>query len=363
MIIHIAAITGSRADYGRYMYILQAIASSWKLSVIATAQHLQKAHGETINEVRKDFPDVISVPMTPKDDTLKAMGDAFSQGILDMGNTLAKLKPDILLVLGDRGEMLAGTIAARYQHIPVWHVGGGFLTGSIDDVTRHAITLYSTKHLVANAQCEKVVIAKGANPSDVHIVGAPDIEAIRRKDYTSKETLKSKYHLSGKQLVLVSFHPDTNATDNAAQMKDLMNALEEIDAQYIMTTPNSDAGGESMRKAMRQLKDSQIHENIPYKDYLGLMALAKVIVGNSSAGIIEAPAFGLPAVNIGERQMLRERGTNIIDTQPHAQEIQNAIQKALSDTAFIKRAKEGKSPYGDGHTSDKILQLLKEAIP
>jgi UDP-N-acetylglucosamine 2-epimerase (non-hydrolysing)/GDP/UDP-N,N'-diacetylbacillosamine 2-epimerase (hydrolysing) len=357
--MNIVYITGSRADFGRMTFILRGL-KEHQLSIIVTAQHLQEKAGKTITEIEKDFPIAATVDMTPPDDTTAGMAHALSAGISGMTTTLKKIRPDMIIVLGDRSEMLAGAIGGYFLNIPVWHIGGGFTTGSVDDRIRHTITLFSTYHLVANETCRKKVISLGADEKKTFVVGAPDLEAIRLKDYSAKETLIKKYSIGKEKIVLVSFHPDTDAPDNTQQMAALLDALREIDAQYIITTPNRDAGGDAMERILEKhrLPHAEVFKNIPYKDYLGLMANASAIIGNSSAGIIEAPSFGLPAINIGNRQRTRERAGNVIDVPADKKAITKALDTGLSNSAFIKKARDAKNPYGDGNTSKKAIDLI-----
>ncbi|MCD6574541.1 UDP-N-acetylglucosamine 2-epimerase (hydrolyzing) [Candidatus Aerophobetes bacterium] len=368
-------ITGSRADFGRAYYILKAIKDHpyFKLHIIATSMHLTPEFGYTIKEVEEKFHVDERVDMLLCGDEGSAMAKSFGIGIVGITQSIEKIAPDLTLLLGDRGEMLAGAIACRHLNIPIAHIGGGYLSGSIDDYIRDAITVFSDFHFVASKRCFERVISIGADPLKTYIVGAPDLEAIRKKDFSEPGDVAQKLGIRiSSPLILVSYHPVTEkieeSEDNMETIcESVVGFCEEVigpeRAQVIITYPNADAGGRRIIKVIRKYAKFpfvQIHRHIPYKLYLGLMNLASVMVGNSSAGLIEAASFGLPVVNIGERQKGRERAMNVIDVRCKKEEIIEAIKRAVFDEEFIERANSCVNPYGDGDTSGRIMRMLED---
>lgn len=260
--------------------------------------------------------------------------------------------------------MLAAAIAGAHLNIPTAHIGGGYISGSIDDRIRDAITIFSDMHFTANEKTAKRVIDIVGNPSDVYVVGAPDLDAISSKEFATSNEVTAKFNLDPtKPLLLVSQHPVTTEVDNAAeQIRETMEALTKIGIQAVVTYPNADAGGRRMLQVINEYNGfpwMHSYRNISYSLYLGLMNMADVLVGNSSAGIIEAPSFGLPVVNIGTRQIGREKAENVIDVGYSRKEILEAIRKALSPE-FKSIAKSSKNPYGDGKTGCRIARILEE---
>lgn len=365
----IVYVTGSRAEYGRIRSTLRAIEASSKLrlSLIVLGMHLSNEFGCTIKEIEKDeFQIDAKLGTIQKGDSGVAMAKALGTSIMAVASTLEASEYSVMLILGDRGDMLAAVLAGAHMNIPIAHVGGGFVSGSIDNRIRDAITTFSNIHFTANAKTARRVIALGADPSYVHIVGAPDLDAIVNREFPKPKQVLNKFNLDpAKPVLLVSQHPVTTEFESAAeQMQETMKALTKVNCQTVLTFPNADAGGRKMISIIDEYKGSsylRIHRNISYSLYLGLMNVADVMIGNSSAGIIEAPSFGLPVVNIGTRQQGRERAENVIDVGYDQNEIIEAIQKALTPK-FRRIAKRSKNPYGDGKTGPRIARILEETI-
>jgi GDP/UDP-N,N'-diacetylbacillosamine 2-epimerase (hydrolysing) len=363
----IVYVTGSRAEYGRMRSTLRAIQASpnLKLSLIVVGMHLSKEFGYTINEVEQDrFRIDAKLETIQPSDSGIGMAKAFSVSVSLIASALERKKYDIILILGDRGDMLAAAMVGAHMNIPTAHIGGGYISGSIDDRIRDAITIFSEIHFTANEKTAKRVIDLGANPSNVYVVGAPDLDAILNREFASSSEVIDKFNLDPtKPILLVSQHPVTTEVKNAAeQMRETMEAVTEMGAQAVVTYPNADAGGRRMTRVINEYKRfSQIHvyRNISYFLYLGLMDIADVLVGNSSAGVIEAPSFGLPVINIGNRQEGREKAENVIEVGYDRKEILEAIIKALSPK-FKNIARFSKNPYGDGKTGCKIAKILEE---
>jgi UDP-N-acetylglucosamine 2-epimerase (non-hydrolysing)/GDP/UDP-N,N'-diacetylbacillosamine 2-epimerase (hydrolysing) len=365
--IKVVYITGSRADFGRAYYILKRINENprFDLHILATCMHLSPEFGYTLKEIEKHFQVVEKVDMLLSNDSEGAMAKSFGMGIIEITHSLERIMPNLVMVLGDRGEMLAGAISSQHLRIPVAHIGGGHVSGSIDDRIRDAITIFSDLHFVANENCKRRVISLGANPANVHVVGAPDLEAIARLDFLKPEKVIQQYCIDpSKPLILLSYHPSLGeCCDYETAMKIVCaSVLEFKNAQIIATYPNADSGGRRMIAILKECSKNpnfNVYVHISYRDYLGLMNIASVLVGNSSAGIIEAASFGLPAVNIGSRQKGREKAENVIDARCDKKEIVNAIATVLYDEEFKKQAKKCKNPYGDGRTSERVVKVLE----
>jgi len=361
----IVYVTGTRAEYGRMRSTLFSIRNHARirLSLIVTGTHLSEEFGYTLEEVEKDGFDIdAKINAFPLHDTGLAMVEALADCIKGIVAVLRKRKYDVILVTGDRGEMLAASLAGSHMNIPIAHIGGGYVSGSIDDRLRGAITIFSDIHLPANKSCAKRVIAFGANPSRVFVVGAPDLDAIRNKDFAQPEDVAREFKLDlGRTVILVSQHPVTTEVEKAAdQMRETMEAMAELHMQTVIFYPNADAGGRRMIKVINEYESLpfvQVHMNIPYSLHLGLMNVADVLVGNSSAGIIEAPSYCLPVVNIGTRQKDRQRAKNVVDVDCCRKEIIAAVKKVLSGD-FKQLTKRCRNPYGNGKTGARIADIL-----
>lgn len=358
-------ITGTRADYGLMRSVLRRIHEHPDLSldIVVTGMHLMDEFGHTVDEIQKDgFPyDIVEVIFS--DDTKAAMATFIGKLIEKITSYVCALKPDIILVLGDRGEMLAGAIVGSYLSIPVAHIHGGEVTSTVDDITRHAITKLSHIHFPATLKSAERIIMMGEDPLSIYVVGAPGLEQILDGTITDRETLLKKYDLNPEEpIILVIQHPVTmEYVDAADQMYLTLEAVKVFSYQTVVIYPNADAGGINMIRAIRDFGNSfyiRTFASLPHSDYLGLMNVASVLVGNSSSGIIEAPSFYLPVVNIGTRQKGRERGKNVIDVPYDKEAIIQAIKKSLFDDVYRKTIQNGVNPYGDGTAGKKIADLL-----
>lgn len=361
-------ISGTRADYGLMRSVLRAIdkAPDFDLEVVATGMHLMEEFGNTVSEITNDGFKVHRIPVVYEEDTRESMAIFIGKFIVALTEAMRNIRPDLILLLGDRGEMLAGAIAGSSTGIPVAHIHGGELTSTVDEPVRHAITKLAHIHLPATEKSAQRIIRMGEDPSSVHVVGAPGLEAIVTGEFTLGDVLQKKYALDPSvPLVLVIQHPvSAEIRHSASQIKTTLDVIAEFDCNVMIGYPNADAGGRKMISVIndycRLLPRFQAHKNLPHADYLGLMRIASVLVGNSSSGIIEAPSFHLPVVNIGTRQQGRERAASTIDTGYDRAEIKSAIEKALHDRRFLSRAKGCKNPYEKGAASQNILQVLRQ---
>lgn len=366
----ICVITGTRADYGILYPVMRAIQSSSRLSLscIVTGMHLMPAFGYTVKEIRKDgFPVDYCIDVTTAGDTARAMASSAGKLLSRLSDVLAQHRPDILLLLGDRSEMLVSAVAANCLQIPVAHIHGGERSGHIDEVFRHAITKLAHIHFPATRTSALRIRRLGEDPRRIFTAGAPALDRILSDDYMSAEEIVSVYGIEpGTQYLMVVQHPTAVDAGSAAEhVRTTMDAVTASALPAVVIYPNADPGGRSIIGALRAYRSRpgvQIHKSLPHRDYLGLMRHAAALVGNSSSGIIEAPSFHVPVINIGGRQAGRERGANVIDVPYDKQQILAGIRRALNDVALRKRIRSARNPYGMGTAGRKIAQVL-ETIP
>lgn len=369
----ICIITGTRAEYGLLKPLMRSIIEnpSLTLQTIVTGMHLSALFGETEKVIIQDgFVIDAKVKMTPSQDSNTAMAISVGEGIIGMTNVLQKLKPDIVVVLGDRVEALAGAVSAAFSNIPVAHIHGGDVTrGGLDEISRHAITKISHIHFPATKKSAERIIKMGEEPWRVHIVGAPGLDGISPFIHsTVPNKFIKKYKLGAfKPMLLVVQHPVTTQTSQAeSQMKATLNAVKELRFQTIIVYPNSDAGSRSMIKIIESFRKKfpfiQVYKSIPRSDYLWLLRKVSALVGNSSSGIIESPSFHLPVVDIGIRQEGREKSINTIHVEHRTSDIIKAVNACIHDKDFRKRVEKCTNPYKLGNTAKTMGNILSSII-
>jgi len=358
-------ISGTRADYGLMRETLFAIKkySGLKVDIAVTGMHLLDEFGRTVEEIEKDGFHIHKLEAVCKEDNKESMANFIGEFIQLLTERVKTIKPNIILLLGDRGEMLAGAIVGTYLGIPVAHIHGGDVSSTVDEHTRHAITKLSHLHFTATGKSKERILKMGEEPWRVFITGAPGLDSILKEKLFSEKEIANIYNLQlSKPFLLVIQHPVTGEFNEAGvQMRETMEAIRNIGYQTIVIYPNVDAGGRKMIKVIEEYQKYpfiRIYKNIPHKDYLSLMKISSVMIGNSSSGIIEAPSFHLPVVNIGTRQKGRERAGNVIDVDYRRDQIKQAIKKAIYDKIFKKVLSKCKNPYGNGKTGVKIAYIL-----
>lgn len=364
----VAVVTGTRAEYGILRPVLKAIERNPRLdlALIATGMHLSREFGYTIEEIKKDgFRIDAKVKILHAEDTGAAMAKSIGECVWKITEALTRIKPNFLVLLGDRGETLAGAVAATYIGIPIAHIHGGDVSGSVDDSVRHAITRLAHIHFPATQRSANRIIKMGEDPSRIFVVGAPALDTILNERLPKPAELSKKYGLDlSEPILLVLQHSVVTGADEAAdQIKETLNAIVELKHQTILIYPNADAGGRRMIKVIKKYEKYPFiksYKSIPYIDYLGLMKIVSLMVGNSSSGIIEAPSFHLPVVNISTRQEGREGSTNVIDVGYKEREIVKAIKKALYDEKFKAKVKKCRNPYGGGKAGIRIAEILSK---
>ena len=364
----IAAITGTRAEYGILKSVLREIETNpeLNLSLIAIGMHLSTEFGYTLKEIEEDdFEIDAKIDVLHSEDTGVAMSKSIGRCMTRTASALEKIKPDVLLILGDRSEMLVGAVSATYMAIPIAHIHGGDISGNVDDPVRHAITKLAHIHFAATKESADRIIKMGEEPWRVHVVGAPGLDLILNEKMPEPGEIARKYALDlSKPILLVVQHSVIAEADDAPnQIRETLEAIVELGYQTILIYPNADAGGRRMIEVIREYEKFpfiKTSRSVAHKDYLGLMNLASVMIGNSSSGIIEAPSFGLSAVNIGPRQKGRQRAENVIDVDYDKEEITTAIQKSLNDEKFKEKVKNVKNFYGDGKAGMRIASVLSD---
>lgn len=367
----ISVVTGTRAEYGLLYWIIKGIHDDpdLELQLIVTGMHLSPEFGLTIKEIEKDgFPIKEKVEMLLSSDTESAIAISMGLGMIGFAGVYERLKPDILVVLGDRFEILSAVASAVPFRIPVAHIHGGEITeGAIDNLFRHAITKMSHIHFPATKEYTDRIIQMGEQPESVFCFGAPGLDNIYKLKLLDKQQLKNELGLPGeKAWGVVTYHPVTLEKDSAKiQIEELLNALVEFSEIYwVFTLPNADTEN---RIIIERIKDyvqkkpqrAVLFSSLGQLKYLSLLKSAVVMVGNSSSGVIEAPSFELPVVNISDRQKGRVRVKNVIDVPVcEKNRIVTAINAAISKE-FRDSLKGMENPYGSGNVSERILNVLK----
>jgi len=363
----ICYVTGTRAEYGLMCYSLKQINRVFDLKLIVTGMHLAKEFGYTFREIEKDgFQIYAKLDTLHQEDTGASMAKSFGQTVIGVVPLLEKIKPDFLLAFGDRGEMLAATIAAAYLNIPVAHIHGGDQGDNgahIDEPTRHSITKFAHIHFAATKKSADRIVKMGEQPWRVHIVGTPGLDEIIHEKLYPKEYLEKKFNIDfTKQLFIVIQHAILTEVNMAgSQMKETMEALKQLRFPTILIYPNADAGSRKMIEIIKEYEDLpflKTYKSLPRKVYLSLLKYATLMIGNSSSGSIDSPAFKLPVVNVGNRESTREQAGNKIFVGHNRIEIVNAVKKAITDKKFIQKLKRCKNPYGNGTATEKIIRIL-----
>lgn len=362
----IMVVTGTRAEYGLLKPVMKAIKNNPQLELLlaVTGAHFEDLFGSTVNEIIEDGFSISANVKTTIGNTYADMSNSLGQGVVGFTEAILKLKPDIVLVLGDRVETFSAALSAYYLTIPIAHIHGGDKStgGCLDDSARHAISKLAQIHFAATERSAERLRMMGEEPWRVHTVGAPGIDSIKSMDIPEKELLWKKVGFDPeKKTVMVLQHPVTNESSEAArQMVLTLAAASRFDAQKLVIYPNQDAGSHDIIDVFNKFRnDPQFTfvSNLNHNEYLGMLRHADVLVGNSSGGIIETPALGLPVVNVGPRQEGRERADNVIDAPYDSDAIERGIAMAIS-LDFKHKARQCSNPYGDGKSGERISSIL-----
>ncbi len=368
----ICVITGTRAEYGLLYWLMKGLQQEpdMTLQVIATGAHLSPAFGMTADQIEADgFHIDRRVDMLLASDTSTAVAKSMGLGLIGFADAYEALQPDLVLMLGDRYELVPAAYAALVARVPIAHIHGGEITeGAFDDAIRHSLTKLAHFHFVGAEAYRRRVIQMGEHPDRVYLVGGMGVDTIKKTRLLSREALEESLGLHFKKRnLLVTFHPVTlDETSPAKQFRELLAALHErSDTQIIFTMPNADTGNSEISSLVQQfVKEHREHASaftsLGSLRYLSTLQFVDGVVGNSSSGLAEAPTFKIGTVNIGDRQKGRLQAASVIDCAPERSSIARAIETIYS-AEFRKTLEQAVNPYGEGCATEKILGVLREA--
>lgn len=367
----VCVVTGTRAEYGLLRWVMQGICDDPDLilQVVVTGMHLSPEFGLTYREIEGDgFKIDRKVEMLTSSDSAVGITKSIGLGLIGFADALSELKPDLLLVLGDRFEILAAVEAAMIARVPVAHLHGGEATeGLIDEAIRHAITKMSHLHFVAAEEYRTRVIQLGEQPERVYLVGGLGVDNIKRLKLLDLQNLEASigFKFLAKNL-LITFHPVTLETSTAEyQVGELLCALETLnDTGLIFTLPNADTDGRvivgMIEQFVRNHSNARAYTSLGYLRYLSCVAYVDGVVGNSSSGLLEVPSFKKGTINIGDRQKGRLQASSVINCEPIRESILNAINHLYSNE-FQEKLIDTHNPYGEGGAIDKVISTIKSA--
>lgn len=366
----ICVITGTRADYGLLRWVMQGIKDDpeLRLQLIATGMHLSPEFGLTFREIEKDgFLIDRKVEMLTSSDTSVGIAKSMGLGMIGIADALNELKPDMILVLGDRFEIFASVSAALVACIPVAHLHGGEITeGAFDEALRHSITKMAHLHFVAAEEYRQRVIQLGEQPDRVFLVGGLGIDNIKRLKLLDRAELEASIDFKlGDKNLLITFHPVTleksTATEQMAELLAVLAGM--VDTQLIFTMPNADNDGRALIKMVQQFvaehSNARAFTSLGQLRYLSCIAHVDGVVGNSSSGLAEVPSFKKGTINIGDRQRGRLQAESVINCEPTHESIQAAIKKLYSKD-FRNNLSQALNPYGNGGASEKVVKTIKD---
>ena len=362
----IAVVTGSRAEYGLLYWVLRDLqaAPDLELQLIVTGMHLSPEFGMTVRQIEQDgFPIARRVEMLVSSDTPGGIAKSMALGLIGMSDAIEACRPDVMLVLGDRFEILAAAQAALLHNVPLAHIAGGDTTeGAFDESIRHAITKMAHLHLVTNELSARRVRQLGEDPASVLVTGSPGLDHLRRLPLLGRAELEAALGAPlGRRNLLVTFHPVTlEPEEGVRQQAELLAALAELPEDTVLwfTRPNADTGGRSLAQALDAWAagraNARVFSSLGQLRYLSLMAQVDAVAGNSSSGLYEAPSFRVPTINIGDRQRGRTAPESVIQCEPERAAIAAALEQSqgLDCSAVV-------NPYGDGDAAPRIVAAVR----
>ena len=360
---HVTFLTGTRADYGKIKpLILAAHAEGFKVSVFATGMHMLERFGSTILEVRRTLPDEVFIIPFENQSVGDPMDVVVANTIKGLSHFIQENEPDLLIVHGDRPEALAGAISGALSNTRVVHIEGGELSGTIDGVIRHAVSKLSHIHLVANEEARKRLIQLGEDSNTIHIIGSPDLDIMLSPSLPTLAEAKLRYEIEFDSYFIAIFHPVTTDLDaSAIAATEFVNGLIDSGENFIVIHPNNDTGFEQIISEYSKLSDHSKRfrqfESLRFEHFLVLLKNANGIVGNSSAGIREAPLYGIPSIDVGDRQRGRHDSASISQVPARANEILAAIQRAKHQGPT-----NSEQEFGDGKSTERFTELLHSGV-
>ena len=354
----IVFLTGTRADFGKLKPLMLAVQShpNYELFIFATGMHLDVNYGLTVNEIYKSgFKKVYEY----KNYTSTAhMDRTLSSTIQGLSKYIDRIGPDMIVVHGDRGEALAGSIVGSFNNILVAHIEGGEISGTIDELIRHSVSKMSHLHFVANAEAKRRLIQMGELEDSIRIIGSPDLDLMNPNSLPRLKEVKAYYNIPFNEYAIVMFHPVTtelNLLEN--QIKNIVDALIQSHRQYIVLYPNNDAGTDLIINEFKRFENNsnfKIFPSIRFEYFLKLLKSSSFIIGNSSAGIREAPFYGVPTINVGSRQNNRSKANSIVNVESDVNSILNQIREVTQLT--FEKCNE----FGDGNSSALFIEALMD---
>lgn len=363
----ICVVSGNRADYARLKAVMGAIQASpdLELALIVIGAHLLPDFGTTIEQIRRDgFPVFATARTVIEGEDPASMSKSIGLGVMELTTLFDAVAPDVVLISGDRFEILSAAVAAAAMNIHVAHLQGGEITGTFDESVRHSVTKLAHLHFPATRLAGERIIRMGEAPEAVHVVGCPSIDVIAAAPPVEREAICRRYRLDPSEpFLIVAQHPVTTEFEEAGeQIRRTLEALEGLELRGVMIYPNIDAGSERMIRAIRrmeeagQLKRLDKYKHIAFEDFVQLMRHAGAIVGNSSAAVREGSFLGTPAVNVGSRQHRRERGKNVVDVPYDTLAIREAVRAQTDHGPY-----PSDPLYGDGTAAPRVVRILSEA--
>jgi UDP-hydrolysing UDP-N-acetyl-D-glucosamine 2-epimerase len=366
--LRVGVVSVGRSDYGIYFPVLRLLQNDpdVELKLIVAAGHLDPKYGPTVREIEQDgFPIAARVPMTMRGDSREDVANAIGVGVQEFTSAYVQTQPNVVLLLGDRYEMMSAAIAALPLRIPLAHIHGGELTlGAIDDAIRHAITKLSHIHFAATTAYARRIRQMGEEPWRVHVTGSPAIDSILAFEPIPKSDLDQEFKMDLAQTLLITYHPVTleDEKSNSDSLANLLAALSTSGYALLFTYPNADSQNseviERIREFVANSRSARFVTNLGHRKYHSAQKYVAAMVGNSSSGIIEAGTFQLPVVNIGTRQQGRIRGAHVIDVDSSKDAILHGIRAAVTP-AFRQSLAGTRNPYGTGHSAECVVSLLK----
>ena len=367
----IAVVTTSRADYSHLYWPLRELAEhpEVELKILVLASHLSPEFGSTVKEIERDgFEIAARLECLLSSDTDVGMAKTIGVAVLSLADALGQMRPDLLLLIADRYEMLAPAAVALALRIPMAHIEGGEVSeGAIDDAVRNALTKMSHIHFTSTEMARRRVISMGEEEWRVHRAGAPSLDHLRRSALLTREELEARLGVGlgrqeiGRQTTLIAYHPVTLQSDTTSEASALFAALEQVEGTLLFCYPNADAGSRSLmaraQEFVEKRGDARVFVNLDAITYWSLLREVDLLIGNSSSGIMESASFAVPTVNVGLRQKGRERAKNVLDAAADAEDILAKIAVARS-SGFRDSLQGMTNPYGDGHAAEKIVKVL-----
>lgn len=370
--LRICIVSATRAEYGLLRPLIHKMSkdSDFGIAVAVTGMHLAAEFGSTYQEIEKDgIPIDKKIEILVSGDTPAAVSKSMGLALMGFADYFKDCSFDAVLILGDRYEMMAVACAAMNARIPIFHIHGGETTeGAVDEAIRHSLTKMSYLHFTSTQEYAKRVIQLGENPDRVFCVGALGVENVLKAPLLSKDELSASLGIDVNcPYAVVTFHPVTlEELDSVKEIDQLLKAMDYFpELQFIVTKANADAGGRNINQILDQYAANHDNVSVFFSlgsiRYLSAVKYCKMVIGNSSSGIIEAPSLGIPTINIGSRQKGRVQADSVLNCQPVCADIVKSMNIALSDS-FNKKIKHIKNPYGLGETSDNIIRIIKDTF-